>query len=193
MDGRRDREFVLGELASSEAWVLRLVEGLTAAQWGFREAAERWSIAEILEHLVVFEGFIMGRIAQALAEPAELEKKASAAGKEALVLGLAGARETKFMAREVVRPVGRWADPAVLAGEFRAARARTVAFALETEAALRDHFFAHIAFGDLDCYQWLVLLGKHSARHALQIEEVLACSGFPGQLRNLDRDSGFPG
>jgi hypothetical protein len=176
----REREFVLGELVSSEALILQVVEGLTAAQWAFREADGRWSIAEILEHLVVFEGFILGRIAEVLSEPADLEKKALAAGKEPLVLGLAGSRETKFMAREVVRPVGRWTDPVVLVGEFRTARARTVAFAEETRAALREHFFAHIAFGDLDCYQWLVLLGRHSTRHALQIEEILGCPNFPG-------------
>src|SRR5271163_580232 len=39
----REREFVLEQLSASEARLLGLVEGLTPAQWSFREDAERWS------------------------------------------------------------------------------------------------------------------------------------------------------
>ena len=42
---------------------------------------------------------------------------------------------------------------------------------------LRSHFFAHVAFGDLDCYQWLVAMGQHTLRHVAQIEEIKAAWG----------------
>jgi uncharacterized protein with HEPN domain len=174
-----ERQRVLEQLASSEARLLEVVDGLTPEQWRFRETPERWSIAEIVEHLVLFEGFILGAVANALKGPAEDEKKPLAAGKEHLVLGLADARETKFSAREVVRPVGAWSSTAQLIAEFREARARTVAFAMETDADLRGHFFPHIAFGDLDCCQWLVVLGQHTRRHVLQIEEIKADPAYP--------------
>jgi DinB superfamily len=174
-----ERRFVLDQLAASEAKLLALVDGLTPEQWSFRETPERWSIAEIVEHLIAFEYFIAGAIAKAMEGPAEPEKKTHASGKEPLVLGLANARATKFNAREIVRPVGRWPDRAELIAELRRARARTLAFAAETEADLRDHFFPHIAFGDLDCYQWLVVLGQHAFRHALQIEEIKADPAYP--------------
>src|ERR1700709_2209057 len=98
--GKGEREMVLGPLASSEARLLELVEGLTPAQWNFREAPERWSIAEKIEHCIVFENFIMSVVAKALDGVAEPEKKADVAGKEPLVMGLAEARDVKFMARE---------------------------------------------------------------------------------------------
>jgi DinB superfamily len=82
-------------------------------------------------------------------------------------------------AREAVRPVGRWPDTAELVAELRSTRAATLAFAAQTQAELRDHFFPHIAFGDLDCYQWLVVVGQHGARHALQIEEIKANPAYP--------------
>ncbi len=175
----RKRQFVLERLASSEARLLGLVEGLSPAQWGFQEAAERWSTAEIVEHLVVFEGFITDAVTNALKGPAEFEKMSLAGAKEPLVLGLAESRGTKLKAREATRPVGRWMDGAELMAEFRKARARTIAFAAETECDLRGHFFPHIAFGDLDCYQWLVVLSQHTLRHCLQIEEILGDSRFP--------------
>jgi hypothetical protein len=179
MMNKDERQLVLEQLASSEARLLELVDGLTPEQWYFRETPERWSIAENIEHVIAFENFITGVIAKVMEEPAELEKKGATTGKEHLVLGLAKARNVKFSAREVVRPVGRWPDTAEMVAELRRTRARTVAFAAETQAPLRDHFFAHIAFGDLDCYQWLVVMCQHGARHALQIEEIKADPRYP--------------
>jgi hypothetical protein len=174
-----ERQLVLDQLASSEARLLELVDGLTPEQWTFRETPERWSIAENIEHVILFENFITGVIAKVMAEPAELGKKPLAAAKELLVLGLANARSVKFNARESVRPTGKWPDTTEMIAELRKTRAQTLAFVAETQANLRDHFFAHIAFGDLDCYQWLVVLGQHGARHALQIEEIKADPAYP--------------
>jgi hypothetical protein len=175
----QERHLVMEQLVASQARLLALVTGLSPAQWGFREDAERWSIAEIVEHLVVFEGFITDAVTNSLQGPAEPEKTALAGAKEPLVLGLAESRGEKLKAREATRPVGRWVDGAVLVAEFREARARTIAFVAETECDLRGHFFPHIAFGDLDCYQWLVVLGQHTLRHCLQVEEILEDEGFP--------------
>jgi hypothetical protein len=174
-----ERRMVLEQLASSEARLLELVDGLTPEQWSFRETPERWSIAENIEHCILFEEFIRGAIGKALEALAEPDKRALAAGKEHLVFGLANARGIKFKAREIVRPVGRWTDTAELIAELRKTRVRTIAFAAETQIELRDHFFPHIAFGDLDCYQWLVVVGQHAMRHALQIEEIKADAEYP--------------
>ena len=173
------RQFVLDQLASSEARLLELVHGLTPAQWNFRETPERWSIAENIEHVIALENFIVQKIQEALEQPPDGGKKGTAAGKDSLVLGLGKARGPKLIAREVARPMGRWPDKAELIGELRRTRARTTAFASETQAELREHFFPHIAFGDLDCYQWLVVLGQHGFRHALQIEEIKADPAYP--------------
>lgn len=174
-----ERDFLVVELVGSEARLLRAVEGLSVEQWNFREGQERWSIAEIVEHLVVFEGFILGAIQRVLGEAAEPEKCAAVAAKESLVLGLAASRGTKFVAREAARPVGRWVDAAELVAELKKARARTLAFVAEEQRELREHFFAHIVFGDLDCYQWLVVLARHMDRHLGQVDEVMGDTGFP--------------
>jgi len=181
----RERRLVLEQLTASEARLLELVEGLTPEQWSFRETPNRWSIAENIEHLILFENFIMGAIRDTLAGPAEPDKKSLAFTKEPLVLGLANARHAKFNARESVRPVGTWRDMTEMIGELRKTRARTVAFAAETQADLRDHFFPHLAFGDLDCYQWLVVLGQHGFRHALQIVEIRADPAYPAHKMSV--------
>ncbi|MDP9050914.1 MAG: DinB family protein [Acidobacteriota bacterium] len=174
-----EREFVVGELVRSEARLLQALDGLSAAQWRFRDGPERWSIAEVVEHLVVFEEFIRGAVRKALDGPAEIGKRAEVARKEGLVLGLAESRGTKFVAREAARPMGRWENLAEGITAFRKARAKTLEFVGREHAELRDHFFTHIVFGDLDCYQWLVVLARHVDRHVLQIEEIKRDVGYP--------------
>ena len=174
-----ERQLLLEQLASSEARLLELVDGLTREQWNFQETPERWSIAENIEHLIVFESFIRGAIQRALETPAEMEKKTVVGAKESLVLGLAHSRSTKLKAREAALPMGTWPDSTELIAELRRTRAQTCVFVSKTDAELRDHFFPHIVFGDLDCYQWLVALGQHGFRHALQIEEIKEHPGYP--------------
>ncbi len=77
-----EREFLVAELEGSGARLLRAVDGLSVAQWNFREAPERWSIAEIVEHLVVFEEFIRGAVQRVLLDAGEPEKRAVAGAKE---------------------------------------------------------------------------------------------------------------
>jgi len=174
-----DRKLVLDQLASSETQVLLLVDHLTPAQWHFRESPNRWSIAENLEHLILFEAFIRSAIQRTLEAPPEPQKKSEAATKEPLVLGLATSRDTRFNAREIVRPTNRYSDPLKIIEEFRNTRAQTMAFATETQAPLRDHFFPHIAFGDLDGYQWLLVIAQHTVRHAAQVQQIKADPAFP--------------
>jgi DinB superfamily len=175
----QERQLVLDQLTASEARLLKLVDGLTPEQWNFRESPDRWSIAGNLEHLAVLETFIRAMVEKRLAGPPEPEKRAQAAANEPRVLQLAQSRSTRLNARTALVPTGRWPNPADLIAEFCNTRAQTVAFAAQTEASLRDHFFTHIAFGDLDCYQWLVLLAQHTERHVLQIEQIKADPNYP--------------
>ena len=174
-----DRQFAIDQLQSSEADLLELLTNLTPQQWHFRESPTRWSIAENLEHLILFEAFIRNAVQRTLEAPPEPQKKSEAAAKEPLVLRLATSRDTKFNAREIVRPTGQFADPAIMIAEFHHTRAETIAFATHTQAALREHFFPHIAFGDLDCYQWLIVLGRHTLRHVHQIEQIKSDPAYP--------------
>jgi hypothetical protein len=174
-----ERTFLLQRLSGSEARLRALAAGLTAEQWTFREEPGRWSIAENFEHLVLFERFLRGVVVKILAAPAEPEKRLAVAGKHDAVIGLAAVGETKITAREVVRPAGGFADTAGMQETLWRERAETISFASEVQADLSDHFFAHLTLGDLDAYQWLLVIAQHSDRHAAQIEKVMSDSGFP--------------
>jgi hypothetical protein len=175
----QERQVILNQLDLSQARLVELTDGLTPEQWHFRETPERWSIAENIEHVILFEEFLRGVIVKTLQQAAEPEKRAFAAAKEAAVFNIGNGRDTRFNAREVVRPTGRWADTGEMLAAFRKTRAETRTFAMGLEGDLRGHFFAHVALGDLDCYQWLVVMAQHGERHARQIEQVMADPGYP--------------
>ncbi len=179
------RQIVLDQLATSETTLLRLFDGISEAQWHFRESRDRWSIAENLEHLIALEAFLRTMIERVLDAPAQPDKKSAALTKDPQILGLPTSRDMKLKAREVAQPQGRWSTPEAMIAEFRATRAHTIAFAAHTEAPLHDHFFPHIAFGDLDCYQWLVVLAQHTLRHVAQIDQI-------DQIDQIKADPAYP-
>jgi hypothetical protein len=78
----------------------------------------------------------------------------------------------------MVVPTGRWPHEELLK-EFDRTRQRTHDFASNTTLDLRQHFFRHPVFGELDLYQWLLLIAAHCDRHRVQSEEVMASVGFP--------------
>jgi hypothetical protein len=174
-----ERQAVLDLLDSGGARLLELTAGLSAAQWHFQETPERWSIAGNMEHVVVFESFILGVVRNLLEQAPEPEKAAGVAEKDPLVMAIGHARARKIAARDAMLPVGRWSDMAEMLEEFRKTQERVRGFVAEAQGDFRSHFFAHRSLGDLDAYQWLLVVGQHRARHALQIEQVTAHADYP--------------
>src|SRR5579859_2033785 len=55
-------------LQQTQNEVVGATKGLTAAQWNFKPAPDRWSIAEIVEHMVLAQDLILGPIREQLAK-----------------------------------------------------------------------------------------------------------------------------
>jgi uncharacterized damage-inducible protein DinB len=174
-----EREFLLQQFQSSRDNFLKSISGLSQKQWTFKPGPDRWSIAEVSEHITVSETTIFGLIQRSLESPAAPGKRAQVKGKDELILARVPDRSHKAQAPEILRPTGRWATEADLTKAFEDARKANMDFIRTTNDDLRDHFFDHPAFGTLDGYQWLLLITTHSARHTAQIEEVKADPNFP--------------
>ena len=175
-----EREAALKLFQTTHDNFIKSISGLSQKQWTFKPAPDRWSVAEVAEHITVSETTIMGLIQHPLMQsPAAPEKREQVKGKDQLILEKVPDRSHKAQAPEMLRPTGRWATEADLAKVFEDARKANMDYIRTTNDDLRDHFFDHPAFGTLDGYQWLLLLGTHSARHTAQIEEVKADPNFP--------------
>lgn len=175
-----EREAALRLFQTTYDNFIKSISGLSQKQWTFKPAPDRWSVAEVSEHITVSETTIMGLIQHPLMQsPAAPEKREQVKGRDQLVLQRMPDRSHKAQAPEMLRPTGRWATEADLTKAFEDARKANMEYIRTTNDDLRDHFFDHPAFGTLDGYQWLLLLAEHSARHTAQIEEVKADPNFP--------------
>jgi uncharacterized damage-inducible protein DinB len=173
-----ERETLLKSLSDSRGRLLATVQGLSREQLHYRPAPDRWTVAECVEHIAVVEGRVLGLIQKTLSDgPAPTKRSAMEGRDNALVEHVAG-RVARFQAPEYLIPRGQWPDEQLLK-EFEATRQRTQEFADSTGADLRKHFCAHPVLGELDLYQWLLLIGAHCDRHRAQSEEVMASTGFP--------------
>jgi uncharacterized damage-inducible protein DinB len=158
---------------------LKSISGLSQKQWTFKPAPDRWSVAEVSEHIAVSESAIFGVVQKLMQSPAAPEKRDQVKGKDELILQRVPDRSHKAQAPEFLRPTGRWATEAELTKAFEDSRAANMEYIRTTNDDLRDHFFDHPVFGTMDGYQWLLLISTHSARHTAQIEEVKADPNFP--------------
>ena len=171
-----EREAVLKSLTESREQLHRMGAHLSREQWHYRTEPGRWSVAECVEHITTVEGRVLEIIEKTLESGAD-PSKSNAMKDDALVADVAG-RVTRFQAPEFLQPAGRWPHEELLK-EFDRARQRTQDFAANTTADLRQHFFRHPVLGELDLYQWMLLIPAHCDRHRAQSEEVMASAGYP--------------
>jgi hypothetical protein len=173
-----EREAILRQLDESEARLMRMGQSLTHDQIHYRPALDRWSVAENVEHIATTEALVLGNIQRILAAGPDASKRSVLDGKEEAFVADTAGRVFRFQAPEILRPTGKWQGEE-LWKQFETNRRRTRDFAKSTDADLRRHFHPHPVVGEMDCYQWLLLIASHCDRHRAQSEEVMATPGFP--------------
>jgi uncharacterized damage-inducible protein DinB len=174
-----EREMALKSFQTTRDNFLKSIAGLSQKQWAFKPAPDRWSVAEVSEHITLSEQKLFGLVQQVMKSPATPEKRDQAKGKDELVLQKVPDRSHKVQAPEFLKPTGQFPTEADLVKAFNERRDANMEYIKTTTDDLRDHFFDHPLLGTLDDYQWLLLISAHSARHTAQIEEVKADPNFP--------------
>ena len=172
-----DRAALIAELQRTEARFLKSIEGLSEAQWTYKPAPERWSIAECAEHIAAAEPLVRNLIAEAMKNDLPAESAMNAHQDERVTKGLVD-RSQKFKAPEPLIPTNRFGTPAAAVAAFKKERAETIALA-GGDVDLRKRGSNHFIFGPLDAYGWFLFDSAHSERHTLQIEEVKTTAGYP--------------
>ncbi len=173
-------------LKQTRSYVIGATKGLSDAQWKYKPAPDRWSIAEIVEHMVLAQEFELGpvraQLAKALA-PAESDR----AQVDALVVNVFPDRLAKFHAPDFLVPTGRW-TPAVAFERLMQNYTKLNEY-LESTPDLRQHSveappikaISKGTFESMDGYQWLLATAAHIERHTKQILDVKADPGFPAK------------
>src|SRR3954454_11002064 len=145
-------------------------------QWDFKPAPEQWSIAEVLEHVVLIETRIHNLIRK-MPEAPEAEPDRDNQRIEEFILANLHRRSRKVQAPPHLLPTRRW-SPEEMLQQFGNSRDKTLQLLAEAPG-LRGHVFPHPLFGPWDGYQWLLALAGHTARHTGQILELKLKFEFP--------------
>ena len=165
---------LLAYLERNRAALQAAVERVPASQQRSRPAPDRWSAAEILEHLAIVEKRVVGRLSDALAAA-----NANGAGTASDIPAFDErfARVLRNRLRRVVtsqasEPTGTL-DVTAAWAELEAARQAVLDLIHQSDGLpLADPLAPHPVFGSLTFRQWIVFLGGHEARHADQILEI---------------------
>jgi hypothetical protein len=172
-----EKERALQYLETTKKGVLEATKGLSEAQWNFKASPDRWSVAQVMEHIAAAEDFIRGALQEKImmapaGEPGRDVKKADEA-----VLAMVPDRTNKVQAPEPLVPTNRFGSPEGSVKHFVESRATTEEY-LKATSGLRDHV-ADSPMGKLDGYEFILLIAAHSERHTKQINEVKADPNFP--------------
>jgi hypothetical protein len=173
-----DRDRAIQYLEKTRQGVLDSTKDLSPAQWTFKPAPDRWSVAEVMEHIAAAEDLLYGMIQeQAMKAPARSAGEDVKAIDE-LVLTAIPDRTHKAQAPEPLKPTNRFGSPEAAIKHFEESRAKTEDF-VRTAQGLRDHAADSPLGKKLDPYEWTLFIAAHSERHTKQILEVKADPNFP--------------
>ncbi len=172
-----DRERALQYFQQTRDGVVAATKGLSDAQMKFKPAPDRWSVAEVLEHITLVEDALFQNITEKVMKAPAGPADRDTAKIDAMVLAMLPDRSKKVKAPAEFVPKGRWTPEETL-DRFLKARAKTVAF-LESTPDLRAHVADSPLGQPLDAYEWLLFIAGHSERHTKQILEVKADPNFP--------------
>lgn len=153
------------------------VSNLTDEQANFLPEGEKWSAANLVEHIAIVENGIT-RISAKLLTEAQAAGAAAAGGEakisEDFLQKLSQGRTQKFEAPERVHPSGKWTIAESLAKLDENRRKLEELRPLFESVECSDFKFPHPAFGDMSAHEWLALIGGHEFRHIEQIKKVLS-------------------
>jgi len=134
-----EKEHALQYLESTRQDVLDATKGLSEAQWNYKPGPDRWSCAQVMEHIAAAEDLLRdGLVKQQImvspaGDPARDVKKTDA-GVEAMIPD----RSHKVQAPEPLVPTNRFGSPEASLKHFLESRKITEDY-LRSTPGLRDH------------------------------------------------------
>ena len=164
--------------------VIGTIKGVSEKQANFKPGPDIWSIAEILEHVVIVQERVLGPIWEQLAAAPAGPADRPYTLVDAIVINQFPARLLKFQGPPAIHPKGGL--PLSAGADRLEANIRRLLDNLEAPE-LRLHVIEALPLkaitnGEhqvLDAYQWILAAAAHTERHAKQILDVKANPNFP--------------
>jgi DinB superfamily len=175
----RIRELLM-YLDTQRADLRKAIDSVPAAHLTTRPAPDRWSVADVLEHLCLVErsavAMFAKRLDEARARGLEPERETNSIRSMLNITPFLD-RTHRRMAPESAQPVGG-RDPESSWEDLQRIRASLRATLLSADGlALGSVTHNHADLGALNLYQWGLFVGAHEARHTAQLREIALAVG----------------
>lgn len=167
-DARKKQIF--SELTDSEMAVKKVAEEATEALFLKKPNDTSWSMAELVEHIIMVEKGILGTI-QKMGAKASTEPVVSNID-DAKIVKLISNRGMKVKAPEYFVPKGIFTSKKMALEAFRAHREGIKNFITTTTIPLENIGFPHFVVGMLNGESWFTFMAGHCMRHADQMAEI---------------------
>jgi hypothetical protein len=168
-----DRQRLLAHLEMTESWLVSELKGLSEAQLHFRMKPESWSITDVVEHLSIAEPQYWKQLTDSMQQPAKTEKLEAT---DAAILWYGIDRTNRTTTGEARVPTGKVTNVREPLDRFLKLRATMREYARGTADDLRSR---KLLEGNMDVYQWFLMISTHAQRHILQIREIKADPKYP--------------
>lgn len=170
------KRFAAAYLASTRDELISAVLNLSLSQSLFKREPGEWSIADIVEHLVIIEGRVQALISR-MPEAPHADPNRNDEETDRFIVHMLPRRISRVQAPEAALPKGDCTLPQAI-DQFARKREETACL-LAFAPCLRGRVIPHPIFGLWDGYQWILATASHTARHLAQIREIQATEAFP--------------
>ena len=168
-----DRQRLVAHLEMTDSWLQSELKGLSEAQLRFRMKPESWSITDVVEHLSIAEPQYWKQLTDSMKQPPKTEKLEAT---DAAILWYGIDRTNRTTTGEARVPTGKVSSVAEPLDKFLKLRATMREYAAKTTDDLRSR---KLLEGNMDVYQWFLMISTHSQRHILQIREIKGDPKYP--------------
>lgn len=177
-----DRQFLLDRLHSTQNELSKEVENLSHEQFAFKPDSNKWSIAEVMEHLGVYEELLYWDLLNNQYTDERPDLVDSVRGIDSIMIAYAS-DPNKGVAAFIVQPMGRFKSKKELLHYFNHFREAVIKLVQATPADFRLHFVFrppdwgvwHIR----DLHQYTLVWIAHTTRHTNQIRAIKRNADFP--------------
>ena len=167
-----ERKEHLKALKDSQLTLENTLEGMDSNLFSLKSTTDTWSIAEILEHIMMVETGVINNLKR-LGGNAGVHPQNTPLGNSE-VIEKSQNRDTLVNAPEMFIPKGTFKGLSVALKAFQQHRKKIEIFVSTTQIPLKNIAFPHPRLGLLNGENWLAFIAGHCLRHVVQIKQIIA-------------------
>ncbi|GAB3702527.1 hypothetical protein GCM10027592_32030 [Spirosoma flavus] len=156
--------------------------GLTEKQIHFKPDTTQWSIAEVAEHLGIYDELLYWDLLNNQYTPEMPEWVEKVKGVDSVMLAYTN-DPVQLKAPFVAQPLGRFEKKEALLAYFNRFRGEVIQLVNQTKADFRLHFIFRSEDAGVwrvrDLHQYTLLWIAHTQRHTNQIKRIKAYANYP--------------